>query len=103
MDDELLQRLQRFVQLDDLSQLVSELLEERVRQLEQAETDTAMRDGYLATRRYRQVLQLDWQVVDGEGGQNDLVDWSTSRLNLPRCARQRQMPASGLSHHLSLT
>ncbi len=67
MDDELLQRLQRFVQLDDLSQLVSELLEERVRQLEQAKTNTAMRDGYLATRRYRQVLQLDWQVVDGEG------------------------------------
>ena len=67
MDDELLQRLQRFVQLDDLSQLASELLEERVRQLEQAKTNTAMRDGYLATRRYRQVLQLDWQVVDGEG------------------------------------
>ncbi|MEZ4769716.1 MAG: hypothetical protein R2844_14955 [Caldilineales bacterium] len=67
VDEELLGRLQRFVSLDDLSQLVSELLEERVRRLEQAETDAAMRDGYLAVRSERQVLQLDWQVVDGEG------------------------------------
>ncbi len=67
VNEELLQRVQRFVPLDDLSQLVSELLDERVRQLEQAEVEAAMREGYLVTRSERRVLQLDWQVLDGEG------------------------------------
>jgi hypothetical protein len=67
LDEKLLERVRRFVAPRDLSRLVSELLDERVRQLEQVEIETAMRNGYLATNGERRELNADWQVVDGEG------------------------------------
>ena len=67
LDERLLERVQRFVAPCDLSRLVSELLDERVRQLEQVEIETAMRNGYLATNNERRDLNADWQIVDGEG------------------------------------
>ena len=66
LDEKLLERVRRFVSQRDLSRLVSELLDERVRQLEQVEIETAMRNGYLATNSDRRELNADWQVVDGE-------------------------------------
>lgn len=67
LDESLLERVRRFVSPRGLSSLVSELLDERVRQLEQAELEATMREGYLATRSERQALNADWQVLDGEG------------------------------------
>lgn len=67
LDETLLERMRRFVSPRGLSSLVNELLDERVRQLEQAEIEAAMREGYLATRGERQALNADWQVLDGEG------------------------------------
>ena len=67
LDESLMERVRRFVSPRGLSSLVSELLDERVRQLEQAEIEAAMREGYLATRSERQALNADWQVLDGEG------------------------------------
>ena len=67
LDERLLERVQRFVAPCDLSRLVSELLDERVRQLEQVEIETAVRNGYLATNNERRDLNADWQIVDGEG------------------------------------
>jgi hypothetical protein len=67
LDETLLERVRRFVAPRGLSSLVGELLDERVRQLEQAEIAAAMREGYLATRSERQALNADWQVLDGEG------------------------------------
>ena len=67
LDEKLLERVRRFVVPRDLSRLVSELLDERVRQLEQVEIETAMRNGYLATNNERRDLNADWQIVDGEG------------------------------------
>ncbi len=67
LDESLLERVRRFVSSRGLSSLVSELLDERVRQLEQAEIEAAMREGYLATRSERQALNADWQALDGEG------------------------------------
>jgi len=67
LDEKLLERVRRFVSQRDLSRLVSELLDERVRQLEQVEIETAMRNGYLGTNSDRRELNADWQVVDGEG------------------------------------
>ena len=67
LDEKLLERVRRFVAPRDLNQLVSELLDERVRQIEQVEIETAMRNGYLATKSERRDLNADWQVVDGEG------------------------------------
>ena len=67
LDEKLLERVRRFVAPRDLSRLVSKLLDERVRQLEQVEIETAMRNGYLATNSERQELNAGWQVVDGEG------------------------------------
>ena len=67
LDEKLLVRIRRFVALGDLSLLVGELLDERVRQLEHSEIEAAMREGYLATNSERRGLNADWQVVDGEG------------------------------------
>ena len=67
LDEKLLERVRRFVAPRDLGRLVGELLDERVRQFEQVELETAMRNGYLATNSERQELNADWQVVDGEG------------------------------------
>jgi hypothetical protein len=50
-----------------LSQLLNELLAKRLAELEQAELEAAMREGYLATRQERQALNEDWQAVDVEG------------------------------------
>jgi hypothetical protein len=66
LDEALLSRVAHFVPLDNLSALISELLEERVSQLERTETQAAMQTGYLALRVERQALNVDWQIVDGD-------------------------------------
>lgn len=67
LDDTLLTRVRRYVPPRSLSQLVNELLAERIAQLEQAEIEAQMREGYLATRQERQELSNDWLAVDSEG------------------------------------
>ena len=67
LDETVLVRIRRFIPARDLSQIVNELLLERIAQLEQAEIEAQMREGYLATRQKRQDLNQEWQVVDGEG------------------------------------
>lgn len=67
LDENLLNRARRFVSPRGLSALISEILDERVRQLEQAELEAAMREGYLATNPERKELSADWEIVDGEG------------------------------------
>ncbi len=67
LDESLAARIRRFVPSRGLSQFINELLSERLDQLEQAEIDAQMREGYIATRPERQELNADWQVVDGEG------------------------------------
>jgi hypothetical protein len=67
LDESLLTRIRRYVPARGLSQFISELLAERIVELEHAEIEAQMREGYLATRQERQVLNQDWQVVDGEG------------------------------------
>jgi hypothetical protein len=67
IDEALLERVRRFIPSRGLSPLVSELLDARIRQLEQTEIEAAMRDGYLATKSERRKLNSDWQALDGEG------------------------------------
>ena len=67
IDEALLDRIRRFIPSRGLSPLVSELLDERVRQLEQEELEAALREGYLATKSERRMLNTDWQTVDVEG------------------------------------
>ena len=67
LDETVLVRIRRFIPARGLSQIVNELLLERIAQLEQAEIEAQMREGYLATRQKRQDLNQEWQVVDGEG------------------------------------
>jgi hypothetical protein len=59
-------RARRLVPARGLSQLVNDLLAERIAELEQAELEAQMREGYLATRQDRQELQADWRIIDGE-------------------------------------
>ena len=67
LDDAIVKEIHRYLPKRGLSQLVNELLRQRVAELEQAEIETQMREGYLASRRDRAELNADWQNVDGEG------------------------------------
>ncbi|HWQ13814.1 MAG TPA: type II toxin-antitoxin system CcdA family antitoxin [Roseiflexaceae bacterium] len=67
LDEELVERARRFVPPRGLSQLLNDLLAQRIAELERAELEAQMREGYIATREDRQALNDDWQAVDGEG------------------------------------
>lgn len=67
LDEALLERARRFVPPRGLSQVLNDLLAERVAELERAEFEAEMREGYIATRADREKLNEDWQIVDGEG------------------------------------
>ncbi len=67
LDETLLSRLRRFLPTRGLSQLVNELLAERLAGLEQAEIEALMQEGYIATRQERLELNREWQAIDGEG------------------------------------
>jgi hypothetical protein len=67
LDEALVVRARRLVPARGLSQLVNELLAERIAELEQAELDAQMREGYIATRQDRRELNADWQIADAEG------------------------------------
>ena len=67
LDEALLTRARRLVPPRGLSQLLSDLLAERLTQLEQAELEARLREGYLAVKAERQELNADWETIDGEG------------------------------------
>jgi len=46
---------------------MNESLLEQVTQLEEADIEAQMREGYLATLQEREELNRDWQILDGEG------------------------------------
>ena len=66
LDNDIVERLRRFMPQRGLSQLVNELLQQRVAELERAEIELQMREGYLATHEDRAVLNEEWQRIDGE-------------------------------------
>ncbi len=67
VDEALLTRVRRYVPARGFSQLVNKLLTAHIEQLEQAELEAQMREGYEATRGERHELNRDWQALDGEG------------------------------------
>ncbi len=67
LDEALAARAQRVVPGGQLDQLVNELLAERLTQLENAELEAQMREGYLAVEEDRRAVNEDWQALDGEG------------------------------------
>jgi hypothetical protein len=67
LDEALVARARRLVPARGLSQLVNELLAERIAELEQAELEAQLREGYIATRQERRTLNADWEATDVEG------------------------------------
>ncbi len=67
LDDDVVKRVRRYIPQRGLSQLVNDLLQRKVADLEQSEIEAQMRDGYLATREDRALLNAEWQRIDGEG------------------------------------
>lgn len=65
LDEEILTRVLRFIPAHSLSQFVTELLTERIAELEQAELEAQMREGYLAVKQDRQEINADWGIIDG--------------------------------------
>lgn len=66
LDESVLARIRRLIPPRGLSQLINELLLERIMQLEQAALEAQMREGYQATRQERRAVSQDWQLIDGE-------------------------------------
>jgi metal-responsive CopG/Arc/MetJ family transcriptional regulator len=67
LDEGVAERIRRFIPQRGLSQLVNDLLQQKAAELEQAEIERQMREGYLAVREDRKALNEEWQIVDGEG------------------------------------
>ena len=67
LDEEVAERIRRYIPQRGLSQLINELLQGKVADLEQAEIEAQMREGYLATRTDRTLLNEEWRSIDGEG------------------------------------
>lgn len=67
LDSGIVERMRRFMPQRGISQFVNELLQQRVAELERAEIELQMREGYLATHEDRAVLNEEWQRIDGEG------------------------------------
>ena len=67
VDEALLTRVRQYVPARGFSQLVNELLTAHIEQLEQAELEAQMREGYEAARGERHELNRDWQALDGAG------------------------------------
>jgi Arc/MetJ family transcription regulator len=67
IDESLMERARRLIPTRGFSQFVNEALAARVDALEREQIETAMREGYLATRGDRRELSHDWEAVDNEG------------------------------------
>ena len=67
LDEAVVNQLRRFIPQRGLSQLVNDLLQQKVTELERAEIEAQMVEGYLAVREERAALNEDWQHIDGEG------------------------------------
>jgi hypothetical protein len=66
LDDELNDRLRRFVPPRGLNRFINEALAEKVGALERREIEENMKEGYLAVARDRAELNSDWEAVDIE-------------------------------------
>lgn len=62
LDEGVVARVRHFIPQRGLSQLINELLQQKVVELEQAETEQQMYEGYLASRQDRAALNEDWQL-----------------------------------------
>lgn len=67
LDEGVVERVRRFIPQRGFSQLLNDLLQQKAAELEQAEIERQMREGYLAVREDRKALNEEWQIVDGEG------------------------------------
>jgi hypothetical protein len=67
LDDALVTRAQLLVPRRGLSQLLNDLLAERLDQMEREALEARMREGYIATREERAELNVNWEQLDGEG------------------------------------
>ncbi len=67
LDEAVVNQLRRFIPQRGLSQLVNDLLQQKVAELERAEIEAQMVEGYLAVREERAAFNEDWQRLDGEG------------------------------------
>jgi hypothetical protein len=66
LDNDLNDRLRRFVPPRGLNRFINEALAEKVGALERREIEEKMKEGYLAIARDRAELNSDWKAVDIE-------------------------------------
>ena len=67
LDEELYFKLKQLIAPCGMSQFINETLWEKIQQLEKRDIETAMKEGYLATKKDRATLNQEWQSVDTEG------------------------------------
>ncbi len=67
LDENLVERVRRFVPPRRLNRFINAALSEKVEALERDEIERAMREGYLATRQDRAEINADWETLDTDG------------------------------------
>ncbi len=66
-DEELYAKLKQLTAPRRMSEFINKTLWEKIQQLEKQDIETAMKEGYLATKKDRAILNQEWQSVDTEG------------------------------------
>lgn len=67
IDEALLARLRRLIPRRELNRFINQAIEDKIDEIERKQLEGAMKEGYRATRRDREELSRDWEVVDTEG------------------------------------
>lgn len=66
LDESLYAHLKRRTTSRKMSQFISQAIAEKLNHLEQTDRESAMKAGYLASRKDRAQLNQDWETMDGE-------------------------------------
>ena len=67
LDEDLYTHLKRRASSRKMSQFINQAIAEKLNHLEQANLESAMKAGYLASHKDRAQFNKDWEAVDGEG------------------------------------
>lgn len=66
LDDEIVDRLRRFVPNRGMNQFIAEAVTARLSALERSELELTMKEGYSGIRQARRVLNTDWAAAEVE-------------------------------------
>ena len=67
LEDEVIKRIKALVPPRRLSRFINTALAEKLNEIETKELSDLMKQGYIATRKERERINKDWEVLSNEG------------------------------------